>query len=177
MYFCDFGISKTLDPHGETQTEEDRGKTPRYAPPEVMLGNSHGRAADIYSFGCVLAEMATVYSGLLIKDFRNYIQFDRSQMAEHQALEDLTPEFIENATTSPFRAYHKHYRPNQIEEWFLRCSNMTVPNTVIFQMMNESPRLRPRLLYVHNDSDAMVFEMSCRHDDEGAPPFEVENDF
>lgn len=167
MYFCDFGTSRILDPDGETETEENRGRTPRYASPEVMADNPHGRAADIYSFGYVLAEMATVYSGRLIEDFRNYIQFGKVVNSEEQLSEE---------TRAPFQAYHKSYRIGHIQNWFHYCSNMKVSNQIISQMIHEDPTKRPRLLSIATEADIIVFDMACEHESEGAPPFEIENE-
>jgi len=62
MYLCDFGISQVFNPEEQSQTETYPGKTPIYASPEVASDERHGRASDIFSLGCVLTEMATVYS-------------------------------------------------------------------------------------------------------------------
>lgn len=87
--------------------------------------------------------------------------------------DNLTPEIIDELVP-PFRVYHKHYNPTQIEDWFAQCYEMKVPNKIIIQMMNEDPRERPRLLYVSTDPDADVFQMICEHDDDGPPPFEID---
>jgi serine/threonine protein kinase len=74
LYLCDFGISQVLNPDEQSQTETYPRKTPMYASPDVASEGFHGKASDIFSLGCVLLEMATVYSGLTVESLKRHVQ-------------------------------------------------------------------------------------------------------
>lgn len=56
VVLCDFGISSSEDPSGEHVLPVTR----QYTAPEVFQGSLRKQAADIWSLGCVFAEMASV---------------------------------------------------------------------------------------------------------------------
>jgi serine/threonine protein kinase len=62
VYLADFGLSRNFV-SDDSQTEGPTARTARYCAPEVYLYESRGRAADIFSMGCVFAEILTVYFG------------------------------------------------------------------------------------------------------------------
>jgi len=74
LYLCDFGIAQALNPDEQSQTETYFGSIPMYASPEVAAEGFYGRASDVFSLGCVLLEMATVFSGLTVESLKKYIQ-------------------------------------------------------------------------------------------------------
>ncbi|KAF2020246.1 kinase-like protein [Aaosphaeria arxii CBS 175.79] len=57
IYFTDFGISRSYPSIEESETETPTSFTRTYAAAEVILQESRGLSADIYSLGCVFAEM------------------------------------------------------------------------------------------------------------------------
>ena len=65
--FVDFGAAKVIARQGNTRGVANTGRqnsmtgTPMYMSPEVIKGQTNGRlgAADIWSLGCVVLEMAT----------------------------------------------------------------------------------------------------------------------
>ncbi|KAF2677952.1 kinase-like protein [Lentithecium fluviatile CBS 122367] len=57
IYFTDFGISRSYDSVEECNTETPTSFTRTYAAIEVVLQESRGLSADIFSLGCVFAEM------------------------------------------------------------------------------------------------------------------------
>jgi serine/threonine protein kinase len=59
VYLADFGASKILEHDGSTTgtTGVPAFATCRFAPPEVLNYERRGRAADIFSLGCVFYEM------------------------------------------------------------------------------------------------------------------------
>jgi serine/threonine protein kinase len=72
LYVTDFGLSRdTSDASTSVTNGIDRG-TYKYCAPEVARWEPRGRAADIYSLGCVFLEMCTVYRGLSLVDFDNF---------------------------------------------------------------------------------------------------------
>ncbi|KAG9205443.1 hypothetical protein G6514_008085 [Epicoccum nigrum] len=59
VVLCDFGISSSDD----VNDDQHKPLTRRYVAPEVLNGSSRKQAADIWSLGCVFAEMASVPFG------------------------------------------------------------------------------------------------------------------
>lgn len=61
IYFTDFGISRSYPSVEESETESWTSFTRTYAAKEVVLQESRGLSADIFSLGCVYAEMLAVH--------------------------------------------------------------------------------------------------------------------
>lgn len=61
ILFTDFGISRDFAAEGLTSTTEGYTlKTPMYCPPEAYNDGVRRYSADIFSLGCVFAEMCTL---------------------------------------------------------------------------------------------------------------------
>ncbi|KAI9768912.1 MAG: hypothetical protein M1835_006781 [Candelina submexicana] len=64
VYIGDFGISREFPPQDTSQTDGPTARSPVYCAPEVknynISGDSRGRAADVFSMGCVFLEMVTI---------------------------------------------------------------------------------------------------------------------
>ncbi|PVH74344.1 kinase-like protein [Cadophora sp. DSE1049] len=78
IYIADFGISRSFKSLDHSQTDTHIRRTPKYCAPEVWEQDVHGRAADIFSLGCVFMEMLTVLCG---RDLDEFVDF-RSKDAE-----------------------------------------------------------------------------------------------
>ncbi|KAK5128191.1 hypothetical protein LTR08_004070 [Meristemomyces frigidus] len=77
VLLTDFGISKRYDSTEEATTDgPSKGRTVKYAAPEVMQGGPRGLDIDVFSLGCVFLEMATVLSDLEIRALYNWIGKD-----------------------------------------------------------------------------------------------------
>ncbi|TGO81137.1 hypothetical protein BPOR_1325g00010 [Botrytis porri] len=73
VYLTDFGSAHQFSAGVTSSTEGPLvGITKMYSAPEVVSDDRRGRPADIYSLGCVFAEMATVADGERIEDFHEY---------------------------------------------------------------------------------------------------------
>jgi serine/threonine protein kinase len=72
VYLADFGISQTFVSQDQSQTDSYTGRTPKYCAPEVYENLSYGRKADVFSLGCVFAEMYTVIAGRDLDDFEDF---------------------------------------------------------------------------------------------------------
>jgi serine/threonine protein kinase len=90
IYFTDFGLA--TDFHSEITSSSEGsiwGKTPMYSPPEVISEGKHSCSADIFSLGCIFAEMATLLDKRSTKDFFNYRVRD-SKSAYHATLDNVS---------------------------------------------------------------------------------------
>ncbi|KAI9697048.1 MAG: hypothetical protein M1836_005009 [Candelina mexicana] len=75
IFLTDFGIAKDLADDVNTATTGEPGfHTALYAAPEVHSGEPRGRAADMFSLGCVFLEMATVMLGESLSNFHNFVE-------------------------------------------------------------------------------------------------------
>ena len=74
ILYSDFGISKAFgDEEMTSKTCGDPGKkTAMYCAPEVAAGQSRGRQSDVFSLGCVYAEMLTVICGIPLRAFADW---------------------------------------------------------------------------------------------------------
>ncbi|KAM3064809.1 Mitogen-activated protein kinase kinase kinase 2 [Clarireedia jacksonii] len=144
MYLCDFGISQAFDVEDQSQTETYPGKTPTYASPEVAAGVSHGRASDVFSLGCVIVEMATVYSGLTVESLRV------SYLAK--------------------RPYHTSL--DRVRSWVTTLNDMKVKKEVILKMLEAEPESRPSLLLKEQGKDTIGLE--CPHAYDPPDSFEAD---
>ncbi|OCL07427.1 kinase-like protein [Glonium stellatum] len=95
----DFGLARRIQSHGHSHSDGSTGFTREYAAPELtpdpnlLQTQTHTRRTDIFSLGCVFAEMATIATSnytleafrkhrrdqnLDIKDQRDYAEFSRN---------------------------------------------------------------------------------------------------
>ena len=131
VFLCDFGISHIFEANNISQTSSFFGRTPRYSAPEVATDNSHGRAADIFSLGCVLAEMNTVYSGF---------RLDAFNACRHEGTSAL---LMDKQRQTPVLPYNETIVPSQA--WVRGLNNMEISTEIIALMLEKDPVKRPRL--------------------------------
>jgi serine/threonine protein kinase len=72
----------------DSKTDNFRGGTLVYHSPEAAAGKAKGRASDVFSLGCVLAEMHSVIWGESLDDFKSYRASDGNS-AYHLNLEKV----------------------------------------------------------------------------------------
>jgi serine/threonine protein kinase len=72
VYIADFGISKSFSSLDHSQTDDPIPRTPKYCAPEVWERGMYGRAADIFSLGCVFTEMLTPLAGKDLDEFADF---------------------------------------------------------------------------------------------------------
>jgi serine/threonine protein kinase len=94
-----------------------------YSAPEVITFDRRGRSADVYSLGCVFAEMFTVLSSRRIEDFHEFRSEPVPDEPDRMA-------FINSATA------HK------LEAWFAMQDD-PLPFSLTSLMMTEDPTARP----------------------------------
>ncbi|KAL2355817.1 kinase-like domain-containing protein, partial [Cryomyces antarcticus] len=72
VYLTDFGISRTVHDLNASATDGSTGKTEMYCSPEIAAGEPRGKATDVFSLGCVFAEMLTVMEGETLDNFWSF---------------------------------------------------------------------------------------------------------
>jgi serine/threonine protein kinase len=126
IVFADFGSSHAFLDEGNSVTEGPAfGHTITYCAPEVVGWQKRGRAADIFSLGCVFTEMATFLGGKTISDYY-----------EARAKPN-------DATGSETHAYHQTL--DLVDAWFedVESELSGLYRAVIKPMLSEDPGDRP----------------------------------
>lgn len=167
LYLCDFGISQIFNPDDESQTETYPGKTPMYASPEVVMGECHGRASDIFSLGCVLAEMATVYSGMTVEFLKSHLS---------STVNITSPLGYMHGT---FNSVPYHIALDGLRSWVTTLDDMEINTTTILNMLQIVPQDRPSLVAPRSMNDTIagghVIDSRCLHDGDPLDAFEIDD--
>jgi serine/threonine protein kinase len=71
LWLTDFGTATDFSLQTVSITENWERGTPKYFAPEVAAYTPSGRAADIFSLGCVLLEMHVLYQAQSLRDLRD----------------------------------------------------------------------------------------------------------
>ncbi len=128
IYLADFGIAKSYKVNEDMETNGITAFTRTYAAPEVVMQETRGTKADIFSLGCVFAEMFTVLSDKSLESFVTARQGgdEDEDSAYHSNLERvlLWLASLNPSDTSGLLSWPK---------WF----------SVIKQMLQEDPNDRP----------------------------------
>lgn len=159
MLLCDFGISHIFESNHASQTSSFFGRTPKYAAPEVATDQSHGRAADIFSLGCVFTEMNTVFSGYRLEELDSF---------RHKGM----PAVMDSSGRTSYGPYHRTIRGCQA--WIRGLSNMEISTGMIACMLEPDPLMRPRLFTEGenisvDDSDEKAIKVAGPHSHAGTP--------
>jgi len=78
IFFADFGSSSAFELGATTSTETPACNSKMYAAPETIMTpqsdqyQRHGLGSDIFSLGCVFAEMLTVIDGKKVSKFQDF---------------------------------------------------------------------------------------------------------
>ncbi|KAH7319060.1 kinase-like domain-containing protein [Rhexocercosporidium sp. MPI-PUGE-AT-0058] len=90
IYIADFGISRSFKYLDHSQTDTHIRRTPKYCAPEVWEQDVHGRAADIFSLGCVFMEMLTILCWRDLDDFADFRSGDgEGRGAYHESIDRI----------------------------------------------------------------------------------------
>jgi serine/threonine protein kinase len=87
IYLTDFGLSRSFHPQDHSQTDGPTMRTPRYCSPEVFSYDSRGRAADVFSLGCVFLEITCVIANIDLLDFIDARRGDGDDISFHANLD------------------------------------------------------------------------------------------
>ena len=72
-YLCDFGLAKDFaELNASTSGGHKVGGTVIYRAPEIKPGHNRGRAADVFSLGCVYSEMFSVAQERSLEEYRKF---------------------------------------------------------------------------------------------------------
>jgi serine/threonine protein kinase len=101
IYFTDFGSAHMFSEGGaSTTTGRPSGHTRTFCAPEVINEESRNRSSDVFSLGCVLAEMAAWSCKIPIAEYHNSIQGTRDSTGlvfYHSAIERVRKWFEESS--------------------------------------------------------------------------------
>ena len=124
IFLTDFGSAHQFSTGLTSSTEGyAAGITKMYSAPEVISLDRRGRPADIYSLGCVFAEMATVVGRRAIEDF-------------HEFRSDPVPDEPDRLTLCYYATSHK------VGDWF-ESDEEPWSYSLIAKMLAEDQALRP----------------------------------
>ncbi|KAJ8132961.1 hypothetical protein O1611_g660 [Lasiodiplodia mahajangana] len=141
VFFSDFGISRHFH-DGVSITSGPSRQTRRYSAPEVASFNERGRAADIFSLGCVFLEMLSVIHGHRVNDLLEYLGDDEKS-----------------------RNYSDN--PHKIEQWIEeKLKGKLAPRdsyrlNIISKMLDKDPQRRPGAKYL-DDEFGRLSRYGCR---------------
>jgi len=128
LYVTDFGLSRDTADVSSSVTDGIEIGTYKYCAPEVAKLEPRGRAADIYSLGCVFLEINTVHRRLSLRAFENF------------------------RTDKNDRSYQKS--PQKVQEWISKLREIRVHNVdsgifdivdIIERMVSHIPKNRPAI--------------------------------
>lgn len=86
IYLADFGLSRSFAAQDHSQTDGPTSRTPRYCAPEVFHYARRGRAADVFSLGCVFLEIMTVCANHHVQDLADKRRGDGDDESYHANL-------------------------------------------------------------------------------------------
>ncbi|KAI9717007.1 MAG: hypothetical protein M1812_004942 [Candelaria pacifica] len=143
VYVADFGLSRSFSSQEHSQTEGPTSRTPMYCAPEVYTQDWRGRSADVFSLGCVFAEMQTTLCGRSIEEFREFRAGDDESYRSNLTKVD---EWLETVVRD---YWHQVLDGTVEEERTILGLTMDTANRLIFilgyikKMLSEDPQLRP----------------------------------
>jgi serine/threonine protein kinase len=158
IYLTDFGSSKFYPSVEDTETDGFTPFTRGYAAPEVVLQETRGLPADVFSMGCVFTEMlATVLS---IPAVLAEGQLPTVAMQRQDSLRQARA-----GTDGKPRPYY--FKAFEVSKWLESLS--TVPEELgkvrhwIFLMLDIAPSKRPTARWIAEDTSLPKPCISCTH--------------
>ena len=133
IFLTDFGNAKKFLDDGQAQVRDFRNKltvTPMYCPPEAMRLGLQGFTADVFSLGCVYAEIITLCLDETLADFELFRSPNPHDGAFRNQLEK-TVEWIESL--------QEDYRQAALQQ----TAPPAFPLEMICRMLDQDPEQRP----------------------------------
>lgn len=179
VYIADFGISRSYQNFDATETEGPTSFTRKYAAPEVVDWGPRGLSSDIFSLGCVYAEMIAVLGDVGSKKLGSVVNMAyyhtqlENRLAQNTQLAHLH-RLIESDGVSSFQG-----NIDKVHSWLKSFQGIKLmddhgtiylqPNAVdiVLQMIRYEPHIRPQAYEV---SGRLGVYCCC---DRGAEPLEA----
>jgi serine/threonine protein kinase len=133
VLLTDFGNAKKFLDKDQVQIRDFKNKltvTPMYCPPEAMRSGLQGFTADVFSLGCVYAEIITLCLDQTLADFELFRSPNPYDGAFRNQLEK-TVEWIESLQEDYRQAALKHTAPSSVSLEMICC------------MLDQDPEQRP----------------------------------
>jgi serine/threonine protein kinase len=160
LFIADFDISSTFTSFAKTGTKGLTRKTDKYCAPEVVPPSmpegvpskaEWGSRADVFSLGCVFAEMLTTIACRRLLDFDKYRRKDNRSSNFYetipQALKWLTDlsVFKDDYKALGDQARLYWYRRGKYEAFELWHETFTTTVEITKEMLQKDQKLRPRV--------------------------------
>ncbi|KAI9771974.1 MAG: hypothetical protein M1839_002567 [Geoglossum umbratile] len=152
VYIADFGSSYSYADTSDAETDGPTPFTQRYCAPEVALQQRRGKSADIYSLGCVFAEIFTVLARATLKDFAE-ARKDKSDMASDTTFHKNRDRVLEWVASLSW----PHYNQAKMQNF-----QTSVP-LLIIEMTQDKPGARagPKLIEDHLSKLGIALHACC----------------
>ncbi|KAG2436336.1 hypothetical protein HXX76_006645 [Chlamydomonas incerta] len=136
---ADFGLSRGFVPEPAENAHTDWVVTLNYRAPEILLGSrSYGCGVDVWSAGCVLAELLNVTSPLFKSDCEVGLLFDIFQKLGTPTPKTW-PDLPAHANFSP---EFPHWPGQPLEKLIPRLANDRAGADLVKRMLSVNPRRR-----------------------------------
>jgi serine/threonine protein kinase len=157
VYIADFGIARAYKSAAESFTDSPTSFTRTYAAPEVILQDTRGFPADIFSLGCVFMEMFACMISKPTKNIRDSLACMRE--TDYQAhIDEIFDWYADHCSASWLWRYMGSINPIYMHQ-------------TIAYMLSRSPEDRP---FAH-DLEKVTARLCCTKCNDGPEPFEAVN--
>lgn len=140
ILLTDFGMALDWNESGQTTTNQEQRRSPKYCAPETAEGESRNSKADIWSLGCVFLEIVTVLKGQNRKSMKDFFNSNGSRSDFFRLNQDAVVGWI-----------------RKLKEKELRCGNLPLEWTE--KMLQRQPPDRP------NARELMDFILDSKKED------------
>jgi len=160
VYVADFGIARAYKSADESETDSPISFTRTYAAPEVILQDTRGFSADIFSLGCVFMEMlATLVSNPSRNERQTLVEVRKSHSGDssfHANLADVQSWYQKIFLAEPNSDRDDTFLPGRLLD-------------VVPKMVQGSPAQRPSATALLEQLE----EFCCNSCHDGPEPFEA----
>ena len=138
IWITDFGSAREFSSTEATTTDgTGRGFTRLYSAPEVIVMDRRGRKSDVFSLGCIFAEMATISGKKTVQNFKSYRkESNRFATPDYHATLPSTYEWLKRLQDS---------KDMPLDDDFERIPAPDSLEQLIIDMMAKDPYERPTM--------------------------------
>ena len=153
VFIADFGLSSSYLSTDHSQTDAVIGRTtPKYCAPEVYAYEKWGKPADVFSLGCVFAEMLSVLACRDLLDFADFRSNGNEDESFHsnisrvkEWLQQLRGFHDEGVNNSPRSLWYKPACGIPFISWRKTFDSIL---DMVSAMLNPAPQERPASLII-----------------------------